>query len=86
MDASAVSWLLWSRAAMVADMQDGRGFSGVGWRVALPTLLLWAVLVVVAAAWEIGLCIVYRLTRGAIPGCVPAWSADRAPPMRTITA
>jgi hypothetical protein len=39
-----------------------------------------------AAGREIGLCIVFRLTRRAVPGCVPAWSADRAPPMRLITA
>jgi len=68
-------------------MNDGRGFGGVGGRVALPTLLVWAVLVtVMAAGREIGLCIVFRLTRRAVPGCVPAWSADRAPPMRLITA
>ncbi|WP_239163497.1 hypothetical protein [Paractinoplanes rishiriensis] len=68
-------------------MHDGRGFGGVGQHVALPMLLLWALLLtVMAAARQIGLCIVFRLTRRAIPGCVPAWSADRAPPARTITA
>ena len=69
----------------MADMHDGRGFGGVGRRLALSALSLWAVLaMVVAAAREIGLCIVFRLTRSAIPGCVPAWSADRAPPAQTI--
>ncbi|OHX07618.1 hypothetical protein BFV98_31125 [Micromonospora sp. WMMB235] len=72
---------------MVADMDDGRGFGGVGRRVAVPTLLVWAVLVlVVSTARDIGLCIVFRLTRRAVPGCVPAWSADRAPPTWTLTA
>ncbi len=72
---------------MVADMDDGRGFGGVDRRVAVPTLLVWAVLVlVVSTARDIGLCIVFRLTRRAVPGCVPAWSADRAPPTWTLTA
>ncbi|MGA5299794.1 hypothetical protein ACPCHT_07690 [Nucisporomicrobium flavum] len=62
-------------------MDDGRGFGGAGSRLALPALLLWAVLMAaLAAARDAGLCIVFRLTRRAIPGCVPAWSADRAPP------
>nr|WP_258545288.1 hypothetical protein [Micromonospora provocatoris] len=68
-------------------MDDGRGLGGVGRRVAVPTLLVWAVLVlVVSTARDIGLCIVFRLTRRAVPGCVPAWSADRAPPTWTLTA
>ncbi len=72
---------------MVAGMGDGRSFGGVGRRASLPTLLVWAVLVlVVSAARDIGLCIVFRLTRRAVPGCVPAWSADRAPPTWTLTA
>ncbi|MEU8264244.1 hypothetical protein AB0C02_26915 [Micromonospora sp. NPDC048999] len=36
--------------------------------------------VVVATARAVGLCIVFRLARRAVPGCVAAWSADRAPP------
>ncbi|MFG1676159.1 hypothetical protein [Micromonospora sp. NPDC049282] len=68
-------------------MHDGPGFGGVGRRVAVPTLLVWAVLVlVVSTARDIGLCIVFRLTRRAVPACVPAWSADRAPPTWTLTA
>ncbi|WP_245908690.1 hypothetical protein [Pseudosporangium ferrugineum] len=68
-------------------MDDGRGFGSVGRRAAVPTLLVWAVLVLVGStARDIGLCIVFRLTRRAVPGCVPAWSADRAPPAWTLTA
>ncbi|WP_233412849.1 hypothetical protein [Nucisporomicrobium flavum] len=62
-------------------MQDGRGFGGTGTRSTLPALVLWALLMAaLAAARDGGLCIVFRLTRRVIPGCVPAWSADRAPP------
>ncbi|MET8307756.1 hypothetical protein [Micromonospora sp. NPDC005173] len=42
--------------------------------VALPVLVA-----AVRAGRALGMCIVVRLAR-AIPGCVPAWSADRAPP------
>lgn len=66
-------------------MNTGHGFDGG--RVALSALVVWAaVLIIVAAARQIGLCIVFRLTRRAIPGCVPAWSADRAPPAWVLTA
>ncbi|MDZ5443031.1 hypothetical protein U2F26_09855 [Micromonospora sp. 4G57] len=51
-----------------------------------------AMLVVVAvltaarhACRPVGLCIVIRLVK-AVPGCVPAWSADRAPPGRPAVA
>ena len=72
---------------MVAGMHDGRGFGSVGRRVAQPMLFLVAVLLmVVAAGRAIGLCIVFRLGRRAVPGCVPAWSADRAPPRCEVTA
>ncbi|UQU67608.1 hypothetical protein COUCH_15620 [Couchioplanes caeruleus] len=67
-------------------MHDGRGFGGAGSRFAVPALVLWAVLMAaLATARDAGLCIVFRLTRRAIPGCVPAWSADRAPPARATT-
>ncbi|MEV0425743.1 hypothetical protein [Micromonospora sp. NPDC050495] len=46
-------------------------------------LSMLAVLAVVLAAlragYAFGMCIVVRLSR-AVAGCVPAWSADRAPP------
>ncbi|MFF0233603.1 hypothetical protein [Micromonospora sp. NPDC005254] len=63
-------------------MHDRRSLRRVGGRAPLPTmLLLLAVLVLVLSATRsIGLCIVFRSARRAIPGCVPAWSADRAPP------
>ncbi len=48
-------------------------------------MLLLAVLVLVLSATRsIGLCIVFRTARRATPGCVPAWSADRAPPRRAL--
>ena len=81
------SWPQRRSPAMVTGMHDGRGFGSVGRRVAQPTLILVAVLLmVVAAGRAIGLCIVFRLARRAIPGCVPAWSADRAPPRCVVTA
>ncbi|MGS2615372.1 hypothetical protein ACVCAH_12735 [Micromonospora sp. LZ34] len=52
-------------------------------RTALPMLVVAAVLAAVcSAARAVGLCIVFRLTKRSVPGCVPAWSADRAPPPR----
>ncbi|MGC5022464.1 hypothetical protein [Micromonospora sp. DT47] len=48
--------------------------------LALSIFVVLAVLVAaVRAGRALGMCIVVRLA-GAIPGCVPAWSADRAPP------
>ncbi|GAA1540223.1 hypothetical protein GCM10009827_069460 [Dactylosporangium maewongense] len=71
---------------MVTGMRDGCGFGGIGRRSALSMLALVAVLLVaIEAARDIGLCIVFRLARRAVPGCVPAWSADRAPPRRAVT-
>ncbi|MEV0810486.1 hypothetical protein [Micromonospora sp. NPDC050200] len=62
-------------------MHEGRSIRRAGERTSLPALLVLAVLVMVlSAARAIGLCIVFRLTRRAVPGCVPAWSANRAPP------
>ncbi|MFJ6194833.1 hypothetical protein [Micromonospora sp. NPDC092111] len=62
-------------------MHAGRSHVGVDGRRPLSTLFVLAVLVVVlGAARAVGLCIVFRLGRRAVPGCVPAWSADRAPP------
>ncbi|MEU5943154.1 hypothetical protein ABZ807_29225 [Micromonospora sp. NPDC047548] len=70
-----------SATAMVCGMHGRRSTSSVGERTSLPTLLVLAVLVMVLSATRaIGLCIVFRLTRRTVPGCVPAWSADRAPP------
>lgn len=49
-------------------------------RLALSMLVVLAVVVAaVRAGRALGMCIVVRLAR-AVPGCVPAWSADRAPP------
>ncbi|MET8231140.1 hypothetical protein ABZS77_10735 [Micromonospora sp. NPDC005298] len=68
-------------------MHDRRGRARVGERLPLPTMLVLAVVVMVLAATRsIGLCIVFRSTRRAIPGCVPAWSADRAPPRHASAA
>ncbi|GHJ53200.1 hypothetical protein [Micromonospora chersina] len=53
---------------------------GVERPLALSMLAVLAVVVAaVRAGGALGVCIVVRLTR-AIAGCVPAWSADRAPP------
>ncbi|MET7422076.1 hypothetical protein [Dactylosporangium sp. NPDC005555] len=53
----------------------------------LATWFVLAVLVAVLTATRaVGLCIVFRLARRAIPGCVPAWSADRAPPTLSMVA
>lgn len=50
---------------------------------ALPMLVVAAVLAVIfSLGHAVGLCIVFRLAKQAVPGCVPAWSADRAPPPR----
>lgn len=48
----------------------------------LPILVVAAVLAALVPAVDraVGLCIVHRLAKESIPGCVPAWSADRAPP------
>jgi len=60
--------------------------SVVAQRSALAMLVLVAVLSAVRHAGPaVGLCIVVRLAR-AVPGCVPAWSADRAPPRRPVLA
>lgn len=48
--------------------------------LALPMLAVLAVVVAaLRAGCAFGMCVVVRLNR-AIAGCVPAWSADRAPP------
>ncbi|MFI6230926.1 hypothetical protein ACIBCR_26865 [Micromonospora echinospora] len=63
-------------------MQTRPARFGVAQRKPLPALTVLAVLVMVLCATRaVGLCIVFRLTRRAVPGCVPAWSADRAPPL-----
>ncbi|MFI9639321.1 hypothetical protein ACIG87_04510 [Micromonospora sp. NPDC051925] len=68
-------------------MHAGRSHLGVDQRRPLSTLFVLAVLaVVLCAARAVGLCIVFRLGRRAVPGCVPAWSADRAPPQRVAVA
>ncbi|MEH1017247.1 hypothetical protein V6U90_29655 [Micromonospora sp. CPCC 206060] len=68
-------------------MHTGRTYVGVDQRRPLSTLFVLAVLVVVlCAAQAVGLCIVFRLGRRAVPGCVPAWSADRAPPRLAAAA
>ena len=74
-------WATHRATAMVCGMHDRRTPRRVGERMPLPTMLVLAVFVLVLTATRsIGLCIVFRSTRRAIPGCVPAWSADRAPP------
>ncbi|MFY1616225.1 hypothetical protein [Micromonospora sp. WMMD736] len=66
-------------------MYGRRGPGRVGERTPQSTLLLLAVLVLVLSATRsIGLCIVFRSARRATPGCVPAWSADRAPPCHAL--
>ncbi|WP_433393625.1 hypothetical protein [Micromonospora sp. KLBMP9576] len=66
-------------------MQDRHGLRRAGKRVTLPGLLMLTVLLMVlSAARAVGLCIVFRRTGRAVPGCVPAWSADRAPPGLTL--
>ncbi|MGX6603989.1 hypothetical protein ACWKSP_17865 [Micromonosporaceae bacterium Da 78-11] len=68
-------------------MHDGHGFRSIGRRVAQPMVALVAVLLMVVAAGRVvGMCIGFRLARRAVPGCVPAWSADRAPPRCVVTA
>ncbi|SCF06427.1 hypothetical protein GA0074695_3209 [Micromonospora viridifaciens] len=80
-------WPAFGMRAMVSRMQDGHSIRRVGERCPLPVLALLAVLLVVwAAARAIGLCIVFRLGRRAVPGCVPEWSADRAPPRQAVPA
>ncbi|MFE9656479.1 hypothetical protein [Micromonospora sp. NPDC006431] len=48
----------------------------------LPILVVAAVLAALVSATDrvVGMCIVFRLAKRSIPGCVPVWSADRAPP------
>ncbi|MCI4066817.1 hypothetical protein MRQ36_31345 [Micromonospora sp. R77] len=54
--------------------------SGVQRHPALSTLIVLAVVAAtVRAGSDVGMCIVVRLT-GEVGSCVPAWSADRAPP------
>ncbi|MBO4207860.1 hypothetical protein [Micromonospora echinofusca] len=68
-------------------MHAGHRQVGVDGRRPLSTLFVLAVLVfVLSAAQAVGLCIVFRLGRRAVPGCVPAWSADRAPPQLAAVA
>ncbi|MEE6310820.1 hypothetical protein V1634_28660 [Plantactinospora veratri] len=60
--------------------------TGVERRLALSILVVLAVVVAaVRAGQALGMCIVVRLAR-TVPGCVPAWSADRAPPGRPCPA
>lgn len=67
-------------AAMVGHMRNRQHPAGVERQLALSMLVVLAVVVAaVRAGRALGRCIVFRLAR-AVPGCVPAWSADRAPP------
>ncbi|MFC4105575.1 hypothetical protein [Micromonospora zhanjiangensis] len=53
---------------------------GIERSFALPMLaVLTVVVAAVRAGRPSGMCIVFRLNR-AVASCVPAWSADRAPP------
>ncbi|AVT28368.1 MULTISPECIES: hypothetical protein [unclassified Plantactinospora] len=61
-------------------MRNRQHPTGVERRLALSILVVLAVVVAaVRTGQALGMCIVVRLAR-AVPGCVPAWSADRAPP------
>ncbi len=61
-------------------MRNRQHLGDIDQRVALSMLVVLAVVVAaVRAGSALGMCIVVRLAR-AVPGCVPAWSADRAPP------
>jgi hypothetical protein len=61
-------------------MRNRQHPAGVERQLALSMLVVLAVVVTaVRAGRALGRCIVVRLAR-AVPGCVPAWSADRAPP------
>jgi hypothetical protein len=65
---------------MVGHMRTRQHPIGVGRPLALSMLAVLAVVVAaVRASRALGMCIVVRLSR-AVAGCVPAWSADRAPP------
>ncbi|MCW3818129.1 hypothetical protein ONA91_27135 [Micromonospora sp. DR5-3] len=61
-------------------VQEGRHM--VEQRNRLPILVVATVLAALVSATDrvTGMCIVFRLAKRSIPGCVPAWSADRAPP------
>ncbi|MFE9692990.1 hypothetical protein [Micromonospora sp. NPDC005806] len=61
-------------------MSRPRHRSDTAERRALAVLVVVAVLTALRHACRtVGLCIVVRLVK-VVPGCVPAWSADRAPP------
>lgn len=65
---------------MVGRMRNRQHPVGVERPLALSMLAVLAVVVAaVRAGGALGVCIVVRLSR-AVAGCVPAWSADRAPP------
>ena len=65
---------------MVGRMESRRRPAGAQRSLALSMLAVLAVvLAALRAGCAFGMCIVVRLNR-AIAGCVPAWSADRAPP------
>ncbi|MFU8873996.1 hypothetical protein [Micromonospora sp. SL4-19] len=67
-------------------MSRPRHRSDVASRRALAMLVVVAVLTAGRHACRpLGPCMVVRLAR-AIPGCVPAWSADRAPPGGPVVA
>lgn len=62
-------------------MPPHRHRSAVAQRGALAMLVVAVLTAVRHAAPAVGLRVAVRLAP-AIPGCVPAWSADRAPPGR----
>lgn len=65
---------------MVGRMRNRQHPAGGERQLALSMLVVLAVVVAaIRAGRGLGMCIVVRLTR-AVAGCVPAWSADRAPP------
>ncbi|MFC0508926.1 hypothetical protein [Micromonospora costi] len=61
-------------------MRNHQHLAGVERPLALSMLAVLAVVIAaVRAGCALGMCIVFRLSR-AVAACVPAWSADRAPP------
>ncbi|MGC4897199.1 hypothetical protein [Micromonospora sp. DT31] len=61
-------------------MRHQQHHRAVGQPLALSMLAVLAVVLrALRSGRALGMCIVVRLSR-AVAGCVPAWSADRAPP------
>ncbi|RKN20953.1 hypothetical protein D7147_09065 [Micromonospora musae] len=71
---------------MVSRMRNQQHSIGVERPLVLSMLAVLAVVVTaVRTGRGLGMCIVFRLNR-AVAACVPAWSADRAPPDVAVLA